>query len=376
MKTKISAKLLLSLGVLIATGCSGKPNPKSEAPPPTKIELAPSAGTVQVDHPEQFPLVTAISRPGTSSLNVTGVVAPDIARMVPVISLASGRVVAIYARLGDEVKKGQLLFTVQSADISQAFSDYRKAVADEVLARAELNRSQLLYGKGAISKSALEIAQDTEDKAAVDVETAKQHLKLLGSNIHQPSGAVNVYAPISGVIVEQNITNAAGVRTLDNSPNLFTIANLSDVWIVCDVYEDDLSQIGVGQNADIHLNAYPGKVLHGKVSEIDPILDPNLRTAKVRVQVDNPGFLKVGMFVTATFHGKQEEMHAVVPASAILHLHDRDWVYLPASSSRFRRVSVTIGDVLPGNTQEILSGIQPGQQVVSNALELESTVNP
>ena len=101
---------------------------------------------------------------------------------------------------------------------------------------------------------------------------------------------------------------------------------------------------------------------------------PNIRTAKVRIEVRNPGLMRLGMFVTATFHGQQKETRAAVPATAILHLHDRDWVYIPATDKKFRRVEVTAGDMLPGNMQEIISGIAPGQQVVANALEFQNTV--
>jgi len=326
-----------------------------------------------VDHPEQFPLVKVAEYTTTSRLNVTGTVSPDISRTVPVISLATGRVVEIRARLGDTVEKGQVLLRVQSADIAGAFSDYRKAVADEVLARKMLERSQVLYDKGAISLSNLQLSQDTEDKAKVDVETTLEHLRVLGVDKDHPSGIVEIKAPVSGVITDQQVTNAAGVQGLTGA-NPFTISDLSSVWILCDVYENDLSDVHVGQNADIRLNAYPDKLYTGKISNIGPILDPNIRTAKVRVQVANPALLmRVGMFVTATFHGQRKERVAAVPASAILHLHDRDWVYVPAGRGRFRRVEVRAGANLPDKEQEVLSGIEPGQEVVTNALVLQNT---
>jgi cobalt-zinc-cadmium efflux system membrane fusion protein len=153
---------------------------------------------------------------------------------------------------------------------------------------------------------------------------------------------------------------------------------LSSVWILCDVYENDLAEVHVGETADIRINAYPDKVLTGRISNVGPVLDPSLRTAKVRIEVHNPGPLRIGMFVTATFHGQKKETHVSVPASAILHLHDRDWVYLPAggkgNDKKVRRVEVTSGDTLPNNMQELLSGLQPGQQLVSNALVMQNTV--
>jgi cobalt-zinc-cadmium efflux system membrane fusion protein len=340
------------------------------------VEREPDANLVQVDHPEQFPLVTAAEHDGTSQLTATGVVAPDVSRSIPVVSLASGRAVDLRVRLGDTVRKGQLLLRVQSADAASALSDYRKAMADETLAKTQFERARDLYDKGAISQNDFQVASDTRDKAAVDAETTRQRLRLLGLSPDQPTGTVNILAPASGVIVEQNVTDAAGVKTLDNSPNLFTIADLSSVWIVCDAYENDLSQVQKGETAEIRLNAYPGKAFTGRITNIGAVLDPNLRTAKVRIEVPNREHLmRVGMFATATFHGKKIEKHASVPASAVLHLHDRDWVYVPAGNGTFRRTEVTGGAMLPGGRQEILTGISPGQQVVLNALVLEGTVN-
>jgi cobalt-zinc-cadmium efflux system membrane fusion protein len=328
----------------------------------------------EVEHPERFQLTQTVEHIATPQLKVTGTVNPDVSRTVPVISLATGRVVGIDARLGDTVKKGQVLLRVQSADISGAFSDYRKAVADEQLAHTQLDRSKLLYDRGAIAQNDLQIAEDTENKATVDVETTAEKLRVLGNpTLNQPTGIVEIRAPISGVITDQQVTNAAGVAGL-SSPNPFTISDLSYVWILCDVYENDLAAVHVGEKADIRLNAYPDKVFTGTISNVGPILDPNIRTAKVRIEVRNPGLMHPGMFVSATFHGKRKETRAAVPAAAILHLHDRDWVYVTQQGNQFRRVEVVGGDMLPGNMQEIVSGIAPGRRVVANALAFQNTV--
>jgi cobalt-zinc-cadmium efflux system membrane fusion protein len=365
------------LAALLLAAC----NPKgggveagTTAPPPAVVEHEGDVNVYKSEHPEQYPLATAGRYVAAPELNATGTVVADVSRNVPVISLASGRVVEIHARLGDEVTKGQLLMRVQSNDISSAFSDYQHAVADEKLATAQLERAKILYDRGAIPLKDLEVAEDTEVKAKVDVQTAEQHLKVLGADKDHPSALVDIYAPVSGVITEQNVTNAAGVKTLDNSPNLFTISDLSSVWIVCDVYENDLPLVRVGEFADIHLNAYPNRILKGRIDNIGAVLDPNIRTAKVRIQVENPGILRIGMFVTATFHGQATSVHATLPAAAVLHLHDRDWVYQPAGEHEFRRVEVVGGNMLAGNMQEIVSGIKPGDRVVANALVLENTL--
>ena len=359
---------------LTVCGCrEEKADPKAEAPAPVKVEQEQDVNVVQVDHPEQFPLFTAIEHVSTSQLVVNGVVSPDISRTVPVISLAVGRVVEIKARLGDTVKKGQVLLRVQSADMSGAFSDYRKALADEQLARTQMERAKLLYDKGAISLNDMQIAQDTEDKAKTDVENTSAKIHVLGGNLAHADTVVDIHAPISGVITDQQVTNAAGVQGLA-SPNPFTISDLSNVWILCDVYENDLVNVHIGDTAEIRLNAYPDRVFTGRISNVGPILDPSLRTAKVRIEVKNPGLIKVGMFVSATLRGVKKETHAAVKATAILYMHDRDWVYVPEGDKRFRRTEVVVGNALPDGRQEILSGLKPGQQVVLNALVMQNTV--
>jgi cobalt-zinc-cadmium efflux system membrane fusion protein len=362
-----------ALAALVCAGCgSTKSDPQAEAPPPAQVEREQDGGVVQVDHPEQFPLAVAAARTSTSQLSVTGVVAADVSRNVPVVSLASGRVVAIHARLGDTVQKGQPLLSIRSSDVAGAFSDYRKAVADETLAQTQLARSQDLFAHGAISQNDLQVAEDTEAKAKVDVETSLEHLHLLGNDPDKPNGTVEIAAPISGVITDQEVTDSASVQAF--GPNPFTISDLTSVWVVCDVYENDLPAIRQGDSAEIRINAYPGEVLRGRISNIGAILDPNLRSAKVRIEVHNQGILRLGMFVTATFHGQKVETRTVVPAAAILHLRDRDWVYAPAGAGKFQRLEVVSGNTLPGNLQEIVSGLQPGAQVIANALVLENTV--
>jgi cobalt-zinc-cadmium efflux system membrane fusion protein len=375
MKSRIVKIGLLFISVLlplILGGCNKRVDAAAEAPPPANVVPDVDLNLFTVDHPEQFPLVEATAHPTTSELVVTGTVAPDVSRNVPVVSLASGRVVAIHARLGDTVKKGQLLLTIRSDDVAGGFDAYRKAVADELLARKQLNRAVDLYAHGAIAEQDLEVAQDTASDAKVTLETATEHLRLLGNDPDKPMGIVDIVAPTTGVITDQEVTNAATVQAY-SSPSPFTISDVSTVWIVCDVYENDMANVRLGDTAEITLNAYPDRPFKGRVSNIGMILDPNIRTAKVRIEVQNPGILRLGMFAKATFRGQTTEMHTVVPASAVLHMHDRDFVFVPAPDKKFRRVSVVSGDVLPDNSnlQEIKSGLKPGQQVVTNALVLD-----
>src|SRR5215469_15149557 len=289
--------------LLYGAGCNNKSDPQAEAPPPLRVERVEDRNVFQVERPERFQLTMAVEHVAAPELRVTGTVNPDILRAQPVISLAMGRVVEIDAKLGDTVRKGQVLLKVQSSDISGAFSDYQKAVADEQLARTQLERAKLLYDKGAISQNDLQIAQNAEDKAKVDLKNTAEKLRVLGSPLDHPSGLIEIRAAISGVITDQQVTNAAGVAGL-SSPNPFTISDLSHVWVLCNVYENDLVNVRLGDKADIRLNAYPDQVFSGKISNIGPVLDPNIRTAKVRIEMRNPGLMRPGMFVTAIFHGK------------------------------------------------------------------------
>ncbi len=146
------------------------------------------------------------------------------------------------------------------------------------------------------------------------LETAKEQLGLLGVDPDHPTGIVEVFAPVSGTITDQEITDQSAVQAY-TPPNPFTISDLSHVWIICDVWENNMAQVHLGEYADIHLVAYPDRVLKGRISNILPIIDPNIRTAKVRLEVENPGLMRLGMFVTATFHGETMEKHATVPAT-------------------------------------------------------------
>lgn len=393
MKQKIliltEAALCLTL-ILTLNGCGGtqaKGDAGDTGPHPAAVEPDTNSDNFKVDHPERFPLTTADARMATPEMNVNGVVSPDVTRQVPVPSLVSGRVVEIHAKVGDEVKKGQILFKVRSSDVSGALSDFRiaqrneaLAVENEKLSSIQLDRAKLLYDKGATAKSALEVAINTEEanktaleNAKVTVATTSERLQLLDTDVDHSTGEVAVTAPISGVIGDEQITAGAGVQAL-NAPNPFTIWDTSHVWILCDVYENDISKVKEGEYADIRINAYPDRVLKARISNISPMLDPNLRTAKVRLELENPGILRFGMFVTATFHGQQVQKRATVPSTAVVHMHDREFIYTPSGEGSFKRIEVTTGNTLPGNMLEIVSGVKPGDRVIADALVLQDTV--
>lgn len=368
--------LVVCLVAAASTRCSrdSKLNARANGAP-VRVEEAGDLNLVTVAHPEQFPLVTVEMRKMREELRVNGVVAPDVNRTVPVNSLSSGRVLDIRVRLGDFVKKGELLLTLHSSDVTMAFADFQKFRADELLARKSLERAQLLYSKGAIAQKDLQAAEEAEEKAKVDVQTALERVKILGGDPDHPSPMIEMRAPISGTVIEQNTTRGAGVKSLDNSPNLFTIADLSRVWILCDVYENSLTQVHLGDFGEVRLNAYPERVMKARVANIGRILDPATRTVKVRFELDNYGSLmRPGMFATVTFLSQSAQIRAVVPATVVMRLHDQDWVFAPLGGNRFRRTEIQVGATTSDGFQEILSGVKAGDQVVANALQFSSSV--
>ncbi len=345
----------------------------ADVDPHNVIVKSPAPGVVEMEHPEQFPLVEVEGRKVADKTPVNGVVAPDVNRSVAVLSLSGGRVVDIKTRLGDDVKKGQLLLRIHSPDLAQAFSDFEKAQSDEILSRKQLERAKGLYANGANAAKDLEAAQDTEDKAKVDLKIAADHVRVLGGDPDHFSPVLDVRAPISGTIVEQNVTGGTGVRSLDATPNLFTISDLSRVWILCDLYEDDISRVHLGDTAEVRFNAFQDRLFHGLVSNISRVLDSSIRSAKVRIELDNPGLvMRSGMFVTAVIRSQKTIERPVLPASAIVRLHDRYWVFQPVGGNRFLQTEVQTGPVVNDKLQQILSGIKIHDKVVVNALQFSS----
>jgi cobalt-zinc-cadmium efflux system membrane fusion protein len=361
---------------LLLSGCSREPvNAAPAIAPAATVESVPDRNVVTVTNPQRFPVAPAVARHESDQILANGTVAADVSRSYAVNALSSGRVVDVKARLGDDVQKGQLLLTMTSPDMSQVFADYQKFQAGAALAKSQLDRARLLYSHGATPQKDLDVAEDTYNRANIDTQAAEEHIRLLGGDPQRASSLIEIHAPVSGTIIEQNVTSAAGVKSLDNSPNLFTIADLSNVWILCDVYENDLAHVHLGDRAEIELNAYPDRRLAGRVANISKLLDANTRAAKVRIELPNEaGILRPNMFATIHFVAQGTATRTVIPSSAVLRLQDRDWVFVKLDGPRFRRTEVQAGPVNADKTQQILSGLRPGDQVVTAALMFDREV--
>jgi cobalt-zinc-cadmium efflux system membrane fusion protein len=370
-RLRASAALLLCFAILlISVACS---NDTKAAP--TKQEIVVDPNLMIVDHPELFQTVKVENRDLPTVLNANGSIQPDVNKTIHVTSLGSGRVVELKVRLGDHVNKGQVLLVISSPDLAGALGDYQKASADEALAHKALERAQLLYSKGAFAQKDLEVAENAEAKAQTDVKTAENRLRVLGGDPAHPSTMIELRAPVGGTIVEQNVAGSEGIKSLDNTPNLFTIADLSSVWVVCDVYENDIGDVHIGDPAEIHLNAFADRAFKGTVSDVSRVLDPNTRSAKVRIVLaNNDGMFRPGMFAVATFRSRRSKPQLVVPATAVMRLQDKDWVFRKQTNNSFRRVEVQTSG-LPNGLQTIQQGAKVGDELIANALAFSTAAS-
>ena len=371
--TRLGQRTVFALCLVLLAASLACSNDTKTAP--TKQQVVVDPKLFRVEKPDLFQTVKVESRDVPTELNANGTVQPDVNKTIRVTSLGSGRVVDLKVRLGDHVNKGQVLLVISSPDLAGAMGDYQKASTDEVLARKALDRAQLLYSHGALAEKDLELAQDTEDKAKTDLKTAESRFRVIGGDPAHPSAMIELRAPVAGTIVEQNVAGFEGIKSLDNTPNLFTIADLGSVWVVCDVYENDIGQVHIGDPAEVRLNAFPGRVFKGNVSDVSRILDPSTRSAKVRIVLSNgDGSLRPGMFAVAAFRSRKLAPRLLVPATAIMRLQDKDWIFRKQSANSFRRIEVQTSGLSDG-FKVIQQGAKPGDELVSNALAFSTAVS-
>ncbi len=384
--SQITRCLVYLCASLLLVGCDQKNETQQQAAalpasPPAQVDVITDNNVIEVPRPDEFPLVKAGTRSVSKELSVNGSIAPDVSRTVGVNGLSGGRIVEIHARLGDTVKKGQLLLKIHSPDLANAIAALKQARADELLAQRNYDRNKFLYERGAVvAQKDLQASENVLTDAKANTENAITQVQLLNADTKNPSPFVELRAPVSGVIVEQNVALGTAAKSLDATPNLFTIADLSRVWLLCDVFENNLANVHLGDTAKIRLNAYPKLALQGKVVNIFSLLDPATRSTKVRIELDNAqGILRPGMFATAIFVSQDKISVVSVPATAIFRLHDKDWVFFPLGGKKFRRSEVQTGATNADGTQQIITGVQVGDQVVTNALQLSAaarTENP
>ena len=305
-------------------------------------------------------------------LRLTGTVTYNLFKTTPVFTSVGGPVHEILIAPGEMVKAGQPLLTVNSPDYSNLRSGYMKARSAFELAEKNYKRSQDLYEHHAIAERDLEQAQSDQAQAQADLQSTEAALKVLGISDPEamlkapPSFQVRLRSPVSGEITDRLV--GPGQLLVAGTTQCFTISDMSTVWVLLNVYQNDLAYVQTGDPVDISTDAYP-QVFHGRVSYIAPALDPNTRTLQARVVTDNPGQkLKNNMYVSATVQAGAISDALVVPDASVLRdTENMPFVYVQSADkpNEFGRRVVTVGDSRDGHTQ-ITSGLKEGERVVGD----------
>lgn len=357
---------------LVLAGCSAGRTNEAEKMTSYSSRAAVKATlfTVPADQMSHVKVVPVEPTSFPRVLRLTGQVTYNAFRTTPVISAVGGPVSRILVSPGERVQKGQPLLEVSSPDYSQLRANYLKArniyrVADKNYARA-----QDLYAHNAIAERDLLQAESDRNLAKADVESSEQALRILGvPNPDQleknpPSPVLPQLAPIGGVVVERLCS--PGQLLLAGATQCFTISDMSSVWVLVNVYQNQLAFVRPGDSVTVQTDAYP-VVFHGRISYVAAALDPNTRTLQARIGTENPGEkLKKDMWVTANVQAGKIEHALIVPDAAVLRdSENQPFVYVQAGERQFARRQVTVGDSQSGRT-EILAGLTAGERVVGD----------
>src|SRR5271155_4406565 len=357
--------------ILLVLACCGESGSKASAD---------SSGARKSDHAELFSIpqqqmahVQVLTvQPATlaRTLRLTGAVAYNSFRTTPVITQVSGPVSRVVVVPGQKVQKGEPMLYVASPDYSQLRTNYLKAKDAYALAQKAYARARDLYEHKAIAEQNLEQAQSAEVQERGDLASSQAALKVMGITDPDalvqapPSFEVPVRAPISGEVVEQDVS--AGQLIQPGATQCFMISDTGSVWVLVNIYQKDLPYVRVGDTVTIQTDTYP-EVFHGRISYVAASLDPNTRTLQARIETNNPGEkLKKDMYVVATVNAGTIPNTIALPDAAVLRdTENQPFVYAAASSNQFGRRTVTLGESLNGQT-EITNGLKPGEQVIGD----------
>lgn len=302
---------------------------------------------------------------------------PDPTRVVHVFTPIGGRITEMKVRPWDHVEKGQVLATLDSGDLSHAVSDYHKAVADNEVKQKQLSRSADLLAHHAIAERDYQQAEADAHMAQAEVESTREQIRVFGMDPEHAATQLRVLAPRSGVVLDIGAASGEFSKSLDAAAPLCTIADISEVWALGEIYEKDYTGARIGEEAQVTLNAYPGEHWPGRVSVVSGAVDPNTRTLHVRVVLPNPKReIKPSMFGTIRILLSSSQ-GILVPAGAVIREGNDAYIFAGKGNGKFERRSVKLGRTLDGSV-ELISGVNPGDTVVTEgALLLQAaTSNP
>ena len=326
--------------------------------------------TIPQDQMSHVQVITLQPTSLTRTLRLTGAVTYDAFHTTPVITQVSGPVSRIVVVPGQNVQRGQPMLYVASPDYSQLRTNYLKAKSAYDLSKKVNARTQELYQHGAIAQAEVEQAESAQVQAEGDLTAAEAALKVLGINDPNtllngtPSFQASVNAPITGQVVEQNV--AVGQLLQPGTTQCFVISDIGTVWVLVNVYQNDLPYVAVGDPVTIRTDSYPD-VFHGRISYVAAALDPNTRTLQARIETGNPAHkLKKDMYVVASVDAGTIHNAVAVPDAAVLRdSENQPFVYVEVGNNQFGRRQVTLGESMKGET-EITAGLKAGDRVIGD----------
>ena len=363
MKSRI---WLLGLSAaFLAAGCGGSAGTGAQSQADSgAADSAAGSGQYVAPDARGIETVTVKDSPIPEYLELPAHIDPDPTRVVHVFPPATGRIVEMKVRPWDHVQKGETLAVIESADLARAVADYHKAQADNQVKQDELARARDLYEHRAIAEKDLQQAQGDAQMSAAELAATRDQIRELGMDPDHASNQLNVVAPQSGVILDVGASPGEYSNALAAPAPLCTIADISTVWAVGDIYEKDLVAAKTGQEAQVTLDAYPGQTWVGRVSDVSDAVDAVTRALQVRVVLANPkGELKPSLFGTIRLL-RSSSPGILLPSDAVIREGNDAYVFLGIGNNRYQRRNVTLGRSIDGSL-EIVSGLNPGDTVVS-----------
>lgn len=364
--TITTKKLLAGLfGAAVLISC-GKDKPETEGAPAAKAEHdSTTEGVVALDTAavRLGGIVVGAAEPVmTVALSVTGTITYDANRVTHVGARTDGRVLSLNVDLGRRVSRGAILVELESPDVGRIRAEEQRAVALLRIATENYDRERRLEQQGISSRKELLVAEADVRRGQAEVRSARDQLSVMGAG-HGSGGHFDVVAPLTGTIVERNVSLGQMASRTDT---LFTIADLSRVWIELDIFERDLARVSVGQQVSVSTDAFPRRSFPGKIVYVGDVLDPVKRTVRARVEIPNDGALRPGMFARASIRvAGGGAMAAAVPQAAVQAMEGKQVVFIPGTKpGEFRAVPVEVGEAIERGMVVILSGLAAGARVV------------
>jgi len=360
--------ILLPCCLFVLAAC----NHEKETPAPA----SPGPNTIALTHTQlrNISLDTANAVPEEESLSLTGKISFDESKVEKVYPLVGGNVMSVMVSLGDQVHKNQLLATIRSAEISDLQSQFTVAQNNMNVAKKDLDIAKELYRTHAYSEVQLVSAERDYSSAETEVKRLTQALAVYGASGTSSDGLYNIYSPIDGYVVEKNINEGMEIRT-DFGANIFTVSALSTVWVLADVYESDLPKVQVGDPVEVTTLAYGDRIFSGVIGQVGNLLDPETKTMKVRVVLDNPeGLLKPEMFAVVKVHISHPAKAVKIPSAAVVFDNNKYYVMVRRSDTLFEKREVIPGPSF-GSDVYIRSGLKEGEVLVTEGSLLAESNN-